>query len=222
MKYMLMLSAALLGGIEDGAVAQSPAHKQRDLVLAHRLVEWETKHLQNSVKAAQHAEALQKLGAEVKVDRHEGHADVRYRSPQWAALRVNTDELAHQWEDWLKAAGFETLHGHRPDSEEHSHHEADGHSNEHPSSKRDEAVLFRATAWGTQHFNSQADADQFATLAEALCCEVQKSRHSGHSDVRYRCPEWTAVEFSDHQSAEAWQKWLSSAGFEVRHDEHQQ
>ena len=31
-------------------------------------------------------------------------------------------------------------------------------------------------------------------------------------------PEWMAVDFPDHASATAWEKWLASAGFEVQHN----
>ena len=216
MKYLSAAALLWLAGSVSEVDAQSAARAGQKIVIAHRLAQWESKHFDDAGTAQQHADAVKKLGAEVRVDRHEGHTDVVYRSPRWTALRVESDELAHQWEDWLKAAGFETLHGHSPEHEEHAHHDEHGHGDEH-----EEVVLFRAPAWGEQHFDSKDASDQFAILAEALRCEVERSRHAGHFDVRYRCPKWTAVEFGDHKTAEAWEEWLASAGFEVKHDEHE-
>ena len=222
MKYRTLLSTIVFVLMADIAIAQSPSRKKEEFVVAHRLREWHTRHFEDTTKAQQHAAAVKQLGAEVRVDSHETHTDVIYRSTNWKPLRIESDELAHQWEDWLKAAGFETLHGHNPDHEEHAHHveqanyeeAGHGHDEEHG-----DVVLFRNPAWSSQHFTDANAAAQFVTIAQALRCEVKPARHDGHTDIQFRCLEWTAVEFVDHETAEAWEEWLTSVGFEVQHED---
>ncbi|WP_425399033.1 hypothetical protein [Aeoliella sp.] len=194
--------------------AQAPTQEKREIVVAHRIKDWHTEHFEDSTKAQQHVDALKKLGAEVRVEQHSGHTDVTYRTVGWKPLRVETDDLAHQWQEWLQRSGFETVHGHSPDHDEHAHHEGHDHGDEH-----DEVVLYRSSRRQSQHFDSVAAANEFVTLAQALGCRVEKSAHAGHTDVSFICPEWTAVELSDHKAAEAWMKWLQTAGFEVQHDD---
>ena len=83
--------------------------------IAYRLSETKEMHFDDARKAEQHLAAVKKLGCEAKIDSHGGHTDVIYRSTRWQSMEFATDELAHQWEDWLKKAGFETLHGHATD-----------------------------------------------------------------------------------------------------------
>lgn len=221
MKTLMLLLAALLNASFASGVHAQSAHKasNQELVIAHRLPNWQTKHFEDATKAQQHSETLTKLGAEVRTDQHTGHLDVTYRSPAWQPLRIESDELAHQWQKWLRASGFETLHGHSPDHGKHAHHEGHGHEQDNANSHGD-VVLYRAPAWAAQHFDQSDKADEFVVLAKALRCQVEITSHSGHTDVRFACPEWTAVEFPNHKVATAWTKWLESAGFEVKHEDH--
>jgi hypothetical protein len=214
MKYVMSLSVAIVSVMASATFAQTPVGEEKEVVIAHRLQEWQTKHFDDPAKAQQHADALKKLGAEVRFDQHSGHTDVAYRSVGWKPFRVGSDELAHQWEDWLKASGFETIHGHSPDHEKHAHHEGHDHDSEHH-----EVILFRSIRQQSQHFNDAAAANEFVTIVQALGCDADKSEHAGHTDVRFVCPTWMAVEFPDHKTAEGWMKWLKSAGFEVQHDD---
>ncbi|QDV78320.1 hypothetical protein [Botrimarina mediterranea] len=217
---MLLLAPFLLVSLASGAHAQADRNDgNQELVIAHRVVEWQTKHFDDQTKAKQHSETLTRLGAEVRMDQHEGHFDVTYRSPSWRPLRVESDTLAHQWQEWLRASGFETIHGHSPDHDEHAHHE--GHDHEQGDAASDgDIVLYRAPAWGAQHFDQPGKADEFVVLTQALRCQVETTGHAGHTDIRFVCPEWTAVEFPNHKVAAAWMKWLESAGFEVKHEDH--
>src|SRR5688572_24240182 len=76
--------------------------------VAYRLSEPKTLHFNDPKTLAAHVEQCQKLGCEVTHGEHAGHGDVTYKSPRWKALTVPSDELVHQWEGWLQAAGFET------------------------------------------------------------------------------------------------------------------
>jgi hypothetical protein len=81
-------------------------------VVEYRLTEWKTLHFHDAQKGNQHMETLKKLGCEVKQGKHGGHIDVSYRCKDWKKMTVANHDLAHKWEDWLKASGFETKHAH--------------------------------------------------------------------------------------------------------------
>lgn len=227
MRTTVLLTVALLSISFDSAVHAQPAGKEgkQTFVIAHRLDKWRTEHFDDQAKAQKHADTLKKLGAEVRTDQHDGHIDVAYRLRGWRPLRVESDAIAHQWEDWLRTSGFETLHGHSPDHDKHDHHEGhdhEGHDHGHEhgqAASHGEVVLYRAPAWLTQHFDQPEQADEFIVLTTALRCKVEKTNHAGHTDIRFACPEWTAVEFPNHNAAVGWIKWLESAGFEVQHND---
>lgn len=211
----LMILLGVTAVLSVAATMKAALPEDQGFVIALRLPDAKTMHFNDPTKAQKHADAVKKLGAEVQLEQHEGHSDVTYRTVGWKSLEVASDELAHQWEDWLKAAGFETLHGHDPDHEQHAHHE--GHDHEH-GAEHAEVVQVRTADWVSRHLNNPQEAVDLVVLARALRCEVQQSGHSGHTDVRFHCAEWTAIEFPSHEVATAWTKWLQTTGFEVRHE----
>ncbi len=81
-------------------------------VVEYRLTDWKTMHFHDVNKGRQHIEAVKKLGCEVKQSNHGDHLDVSYRCKDWKKMTVASHDLAHKWEDWLKASGFETKHAH--------------------------------------------------------------------------------------------------------------
>ncbi|MAT73125.1 MAG: hypothetical protein CMJ58_26875 [Planctomycetaceae bacterium] len=198
-----------------GTATHAAPPERQGFAIALRLPEWTTRHFDDPTKAQQHAESVKKLGAEVRLDQHADHSDVTYRCVGWKSLQVESDELAHQWQDWLKGSGFETLHGHDPDHEQHAHHEDHGH--EHAEEHTD-VILVRTADWVSRHLDSQQEAAELLILAKAFRCDVQQDSHGGHFDVRFRCPQWTAIDFPSHEAATAWTKWLQATGFEVRHE----
>lgn len=199
------------------AVFAVAASTQASEAIAYRLSDWKEMHYDDPGKAAQHLAAVKKLGCEASQDSHDGHTDVVYRSPQWQALEVANDELAHQWEAWLRGAGFETLHGHAEDHSDHDHagHDHDGHDH---GSNGTEEVAYRLTDWKTTHLENMDQLPQFLALMKGLGCEVQSDQHDGHADVTVRCPEWKHIEVATHEIAEGWEGWLQKSGFEVRHE----
>lgn len=78
----------------------------------YRLTSWKTMHFDDTKKGGDHFDAVKKLGCEVKKDNHGGHLDVSYRCKEWKAMNVASHNAAHDWEKWLKGAGFETKHAH--------------------------------------------------------------------------------------------------------------
>ena len=199
--------------------------------VAFCLPQWKEMHFDDAGKAQEHMAAVQKLGCEAKMDNHGGHTDVVYRSPQWKSMEVADDKLAHQWENWLKKSGFETLHGHAADHtghdeaghEGHDHaahdlatddHDHAGHS--HAPGKSEE-VAYRVTQWKSLHLDNPAQVAELTAMLQGLGCELKTTEHAGHSDLNFRCPQWKHIEVGSHEVATTWQNWLQKTGFEVKH-----
>ena len=81
-------------------------------VVSYRLQGWKTVHADSEADAKKQAAALKKIGCEVKLDSHGSHIDLTYRCVNWRQMALPSHNAAHQWEGWLKAAGFETEHTH--------------------------------------------------------------------------------------------------------------
>ena len=63
-------------------------------------------------QAETHVKTIKSLGCEAQIHQHDGHFDVTYRCLKWRQMNLKSHEAAHQWEAWLKKAGFETKHQH--------------------------------------------------------------------------------------------------------------
>ena len=81
-------------------------------VVAYRAEKWQSAHFDDAKRVETHVATLKKLGCEVKTSQHGGHTDVSHRCPKWREIAFDTHEKAHEWEEWLKANGFETRHSH--------------------------------------------------------------------------------------------------------------
>ena len=206
-----------LSGLTLALLAQSASAEE---AIAYRLSDWHQMHFEDPVKAEQHLAAVRKLGCEVRQDAHDGHVDVVYRSARWQALEVASDELAHQWEDWLKGSGFETLHGHAADHAGHDHAGHDHAGHDHAGHDHDpgavEEVAYRLPAWRTSQVDSAEQLPQLVALMQGLGCEVRVDQQV-RGTIRFRCPQWKHIELPSHQAAAGWEDWLRRAGFEVRH-----
>ncbi|MFH5805480.1 hypothetical protein [Alienimonas sp. DA493] len=110
--FPLFAAALALTVAASPASAAAPADAYADEVVAYRAEKWQSAHFDDAEKAQKHAATLKKLGCEVKTGAHGGHTDVSHRCPEWREISLKTHEKAHQWEDWLKANGFETRHAH--------------------------------------------------------------------------------------------------------------
>ncbi|QDV55382.1 hypothetical protein [Rosistilla oblonga] len=185
--------------------------------IAFCMPEWKEMHFDDGAKAQLHLAAVQKLGCEAKIDNHGSHIDVVYRSPKWKSLEVADDKLAHQWESWLKKAGFETLHGHAADhgGDDHAGHE--GHDHSYTAGQIEE-VNYRVSEWKTMHIETKEQITELTAMLKGLGCELKISQHSGHADLSFRCQQWKHIEVGSHQVATTWEQWLVKMGFEVKHD----
>lgn len=193
---------------------QRPTARTQPVAIAYRLTKWKTMHFENRAKATKHAATVKKLGCETKTDNHGGHIDVTYRAGAWKALSLSNDKVAHQWEKWLKGAGFETLHGH---SQNHGTTRV-SHAGHNHGPNGAESIAFRMPAWKTFHYDKKSDVDQLVAIAKGLGCEVREDKHGGHSDVVIRCREWKHAEFPSHVLATKWEQQLKKLGFEARHE----
>lgn len=157
-------------------------------------------HVENEADTQRTIEILKKLGCETKVDQHNGHTDVSFRSPEWKEVTLDSHENADQWEQWLTRNGFQTLHGH-----------------DHVSNRDAIVVQYGQTEWQAQHFEDERQAAEFMAMCKGLGCDVRKDAHSGHIDVTYRCTSRRNLTCVDHEDAHSLQAWLEKKGFETEH-----
>ena len=194
-----MIAAIVASAIALGS-STSFANEPGQETLAFRLTDWKASHFNSPQEAQRHLDTLKQIGCEVATEQHAGHIDVRARTGTWKSITLSSCALCDQWENWLKAAGFETLHG-------HSHSAAPGAV----------AVQLQLPAWRTQHYTNQAQADEAALLFKALGCEVQQGQHAGHIDLNVRCATARTLVCDSHDQAHVLQSWLNQNGFQTQH-----
>ena len=79
-------------------------------------------------------------------------------------------------------------------------------------------VQFRLTQWKTMHFSSETKAKTHLQTVQKLGCEAKSFAHDGHTDVRYRCPNWKQMKLATDEEAHKWQRWLKQVGFQTIHE----
>ena len=168
--------------------------------IAFRLTDWKSLHFDTVTEAKQQLQTLKQLGCEARMESHVSHADLKFRAPQWTKVTVDSDDLAHEWEKWLKTAGFETLHGH----------------DEAPAEGA-VAVHYRLPRSQTLHPKNEKQTQEFLAIYSGLGCVVRQNQHAGHMDVSVTCPSWRNLVFTSHEEAHRVQKWLKDQGFETQH-----
>ena len=173
------------------------------------------------------------------MDDRSGHSDVLYRLTSWKSLTLATEDTAHKWEDWMKKAGFETLHAHGDDDDhsdqdhvghnhgtagdahaEHQHGLADGHfhgdGHDHGHASQ-EILTYSLPNWQTTHTRDRTEATELQAVLKGLGCDVRTEAHDNHDDIIFRCPRPMHIELPSHQVAAGWEDWLRSTGFRTRH-----
>lgn len=85
-----------------------PAFATGSETVEFRLVQWKRIHGNGSQQEAKMIDQIKKVGAELLIESHGNHNDIRYRAPTWRNIRVADRGTADQWMAWLKQAGFET------------------------------------------------------------------------------------------------------------------
>ena len=202
--------AALVTLALGGASACGEEQPAAKYTIAFRLGKWKSMHFDDAELAKHHLATVKQLGCDAREEKHGGHTDVTYRCAAWRPLVVGSEELAHQWESWLQNSGFETLHGHSAADEPAHSHAAHQHAH-------NEQVAYRLARKLSKQFHSDEEAGQFATVMQALGCDVAKSERGERRDVSFHCAGWMIARFSSHDAAHGWEKWLKENGFETRH-----
>lgn len=182
--------------------------------IAYRLPEWHEQHFEDPAKAELHLQTVKNLKCEAKKVDDAGHEDIVYLAPKWQSLELATDELAHQWADWLQVAGFEMVHGHSAEHEDHKHGE---HGDQDHAKGEMEEVTYRLPEWKTTHFEESNRFNEYVALMKGFGCELRTEDHEGHGDMNVRCQKWKHIELATHTQAVVWEEWLKKAGFEVQH-----
>lgn len=81
----------------------------------------------------------------------------------------------------------------------------------------EEVVRYQLQDWKAKHVHDASKADTIVKTLTKLGCEVKKAQHSGHVDVRYRCPQWRQLRLDSHAQAHQWEKWLKEFSFVTIH-----
>lgn len=196
MLYRITMSAFAILSIVCASVSAAESGES----VAYRAKEWKSLHVENEADVQRTIDMLKKLGCETRLDQHNGHSDVTFRSPEWKEVTLDSHENADQWEQWLTRNGFQTLHGH-----------------DHVSNRDAIVVQYGQTEWQAQHFEDERQAAEFMAMCKGLGCEVRKDAHSGHIDVTYRCTSRRILTCVDHEDAHSLQAWLEKKGFETEH-----
>ena len=79
-------------------------------IVQYRLTTQKTSHLHDEQTARSYDRSLKGLGCESTLGGHGGHFDLTYRCPKWRQAEFESHDAAYQWQNWLKALGFETAH----------------------------------------------------------------------------------------------------------------
>ncbi len=196
MLYRITMSAFAILSIVCASVSAAESGES----VAYRAKEWKSLHVENEADVQRTIDMLKKLGCETRLDQHNGHSDVTFRSPEWKEVTLDSHENADQWEQWLTRNGFQTLHGH-----------------DHVSNRDAIVVQYGQTEWQAQHFEDERQAAEFMAMCKGLGCDVRKDAHSGHIDVTYRCTSRRNLTCVDHEDAHTLQAWLEKKGFETEH-----
>lgn len=110
MRTNIALGLLMLTGVVCAATDSFAAeHKE---VVAYRLVNTKTMHVDDQSGAQQYQATFNNLGVETRLDGHAGHYDLTYRCPKWESAQFSDHQSAHKWEAWLKSLGFEVAHRH--------------------------------------------------------------------------------------------------------------
>ncbi len=199
----LSLNTVLLAVVVSvflGCVAPDAAYAAEKAVVQYRLTKQRTMHLDDEKTARSYDRSLKRLGCESKLGGHGGHFDLTYRCPKWRAAEFDGHDAAHQWQNWLKTSGFDTVF-----------------TQPAPSSRL-QSVSFRLPAWKSAHFDELYQANSQSDTFRMLGCEVKQGSHAGHYDVSYRCLQWRTIGLPSDDDAHRWDKWLKTNGFETRHE----
>ncbi len=194
----------------------------KETSVAYKTKKVRSQSFQDSAEAEKLIRALRKLRCEVTREQRGDSVVVQYECPRWQSISVTTQKIAHQWEKWLREAGFEIVHGH---SEEHEGHHGHAGKEDHDHGagsghgESSEKVRYRLIKEITLHPEEEGQYQELIAILKGLGCRIDIDSHDGHTDLFVQCKSWKYAEFSSHESAQRWEKWLKGFGFEVEHSD---
>ena len=80
-----------------------------------------------------------------------------------------------------------------------------------------ELLKFRLAKAKSVHLKDEATAKSYEKSLKSLGVSSKLHGHDGHFDLSFHCPQWLEAEFKSHAEVDKWGKWLSSLGFETKH-----
>ena len=80
-----------------------------------------------------------------------------------------------------------------------------------------ELLRFRLAKAKAVHVKDEATAKSYEKSLKTLGVASKLHGHNGHYDLSIQCPQWLEAEFDTHAEVDKWNKWLSSLGFETKH-----
>lgn len=89
-----------------------PVYTKGTEVVEFRLVPWKQVHGDGSSNEAAFIDQMRRLGVDVRVDKHNGHSDIKFRAPIWRDVHLASHDDADKLMVWLKQSGFEVRHEH--------------------------------------------------------------------------------------------------------------
>ena len=167
--------------------------------LGFRVIDWKTIHSKTEAEAQQDIATLKKIGCEVTSENHGNHIDIKYRCPEWKAIKLATDDLVSQWSGWCLTKGMETVVVNPP------------------ATTKKPTVKFKLAAARSVHLHDPKQAAQIINTLNLVGCQVTTQMHDGHTDATFSCPEWRTIELETEELAHSWQKWFNDSGFETQH-----
>jgi hypothetical protein len=81
----------------------------------------------------------------------------------------------------------------------------------------DELLRFRLPKAKSVHVKDEATAKSYDKSLKTLGVSSKLHGHDGHFDLSIHCPQWREAEFKTHAEVDKWSKWLTSLGFETKH-----
>ena len=203
-KSMLLVQVAvvLASGNAELLAAEPPS-------VAYRLRQTKTVHFDDAGKAQLHLETVRKLGCEAVMDSHGGHMDVSYRLTSWKALTLVSDQTAHQWEDWMKKSGFETLHAH---GEDHDHSGLNQTGADHAGHNHGTAGTSAPGARPLASGHFHGDGHNHGA--------VGGDAHAVQEVVSYSLSNWSTTHARDQRESDEVVAILRGLGCEVKEERH--
>lgn len=85
------------------------------------------------------------------------------------------------------------------------------------SAQAEEVLKFRLAKAKAVHLKDETTAKSYDKSLKSLGVNSKLQGHDGHYDLNIACPDWKSAEFKSHAEVDKWGKWLSSLGFETKH-----